>query len=550
LQELEDEFGPTVRELVSGLHLLFHLNLNDRRRSVDDLRIMMVSVSEDVRVILLKLCLRHYCLEHVDHVHAAHRARTCRESLQLFAPVAARLGIYALKHRMEDRAFPLVYPNDAERILEQLANLHKEHGEFLKDTIRSVQQFLRTHNIHADVRGREKHPYSIFQKMQQKSITNVRQIHDLFAMRVIVPTVADCYQALGLIHTMGTPVSHRFKDYISFPKPNGYQSLHTFMFKLPNVPPSLGIEVQIRTGDMDREAEYGVAAHWNYKESSGSVQRALKSAHLKEVLRRQQYLLKNEHDAASSDDEMETFADHIYVLTPRGDIIELPDEATPLDFAFAIHTDIGLAFKAARVNGIIVPIAHKLENGDVVEILTHKEPKPTFGWIEEVRTSSARAKLKSYFASADRDKWIAEGRITLNGELRKRRLPPLDTDMTILKTFDGIAQNRHEREDLLAKIGMGAVRTSSIFKHIAIGDEARLPPSAKAQRKSRREHIVRVAGGTPMPLRFAKCCSADKGDFPPIVGFATRTGNVSVHRATCRMVKGVNPDRKIEVLWS
>ncbi len=552
--DIEEEFGAHVRELVSSVHLLFHLNINDRRRSIDDLKLMMMSVSDDIRVVLMKLCLRCYVLEHLDLVKKEYRLRACREALQLFAPVAARLGIYTLKHRLEHAAFPIVYPTDAERIEEQLTRMHGEHPELLHAATDAISSTLKTEHVSARIEGREKHPYSVFLKMRTKGVTSVEDIHDLFAVRVVVKTEADCYQALGLLHKLATPLSHRFKDYISFPKPNGYQSLHTCLLRIPGVSPGIKVEVQIRTEAMHREAEYGIAAHWGYKEQGDTVRRALSGMQIKSILNKQQIVPLATGRTEDHEDPLDRigFVDHIYVLTPRGDIIELPEGATPLDFAFLIHTDVGLAFKAARVNGSIVPIAHKLENGDVVEIITHKQPRPTLSWVEEVRTSSAKSKLKNYFALQDRARLVILGRDTLNAELRSRHLPVLDNDLHLLKTFDGVPLSMHEREDLLVKIGLKSVRTSAIFKHLALPKEVvRKLPSKRPERTSRKQHIIEIVGGPTMPVRFAKCCNAQEHEKKiEIVGFITRTGDVSVHKKTCGMLKNANKERMVEVKWN
>ncbi len=545
--QLEEEFGPAVREIVSCIHLLAHVHFHNRRGSIDDLKKMFISVSNDVRVVVLKLCIRCYTLQNISDVKPAVRAQLCREALDLFAPVAARLGMYRLKHRLEDYAFVVAYPVDHERITEQLDALHKEHGLFMESIVDLLRATLARENIKATVDAREKHPYSIFQKMREKGLTSVRDVHDLYALRVIVPTEGDCYQSLGLIHQLATSVSHRFKDYISFPKPNGYQSLHTCLMRLPNVPHELMIEVQIRTEKMHREAAYGVAAHWSYKEK-GSTQKAAHDGKLKNILEQQQRLAdaKPTNDASPS-----KLADHIYVLTPHGDVVELPEGATPLDFAFNVHTDIGLAFRAAKVNGHIVSISHRLENGDVIEIVTGKQAQPSLGWLEELRTSSAKSKLKNYFASKQREDFIVLGRDRLNQELKERKLPVLDPDLTLLKTFDGQELNKHEREDILVKIGMGAVKTATTFRHLEIHTKSRRPSTAaRSVRQSRRQHIVEIEDGMKMPLRFAKCCSADLlANPPPIRGFVTRSGEVMVHRSNCRMIKNANPERTVKVKW-
>ncbi len=558
LDSVAKEFGRGVRDMVSRIHLLSHLSTSDWRKSVDDMKIMLVSVSDDVRILLIILTVMSHAASHITLVKLKYRARLCRQSLQLFAPVAARLGIYAIKYRLEKDAFCECYPTDAEHIALQLSSLHEENGSFLMKTVAGVKRFLVEEGIDADLMGREKQPYSIFRKMRTKSVTGLQKINDLFAIRVIVPTVHDCYQVLGLLHRIGTPISKRFKDYISFPKPNGYQSLHTSLIGLPNAPKNVIIEVQVRTLAMHREAEYGVAAHWLYKEGGKgtSVLRSMSQLHMSDVLLRQQSVGSVVHTGGRAESRL---VNDIYVLTPRGDIIELPESATPLDFAFMLHTDLGLKFKSARVNGSIVPLSHRLENGDVVEIQTHKYPRPSLQWAQELVTPSARSKLKAYFFSHNRPQFLQKGRENVNAELKTRGLPELDNDFTAISTFDGKALSVRQREDLLVKVGMGSVRTSSILRHLPM-----VVPKRKSQLPTKAKKSSMVSTSTPkdlvlfedkslkMPYRFAKCCSAQNVSPKPkeILGIVTRAGIVSVHRKDCGMTKAANSERKVRMRWA
>jgi len=553
LPQLKERFGRNVRDIVSRIHLLSHLHTSDWRKSADDMKIMLVSVSDDIRVLLIALAVQSYFMEHLRTVRPAYRSRLSRQSLQLFAPVAARLGIYALKYRLERHAFPECYPTDAEHIAGQLTLLHDEHGTFIDGTAGELKRFLKRKGVTADVVAREKQPYSIFQKLRIKSINDLQKISDLFAVRVVVPAVPDCYQALGLLHTLATPLLHRFKDYISFPKPNGYQSLHTCLIGLPGAPKNVMIEVQIRTQEMHREAEYGIAAHWFYKEpGKNHVLRSASRLHLSDVLFKQQAIGGNAKDGEQAADFK--LADHIYVLTPRGDIIELPEGGTPLDFAFVLHTDLGLRFKAARVNGGIVPLSHKLENGDVVEILTHKHPRPALQWLEKLVTPSARSKLKAFFFSHNRPQFLLRGRSSVNAELKSRGLPPLDDDLTILGTFDDHELSVKEREDLLVKVGMGSVRTSSVLRHAFELPRKVVVRQAKkkAVQQQKKDDIIIEGGPSGMPYRFAKCCNPATATPHPdrIVGIVTRAGKVNVHAEGCRMVRTASPDRKVFVKWA
>jgi GTP pyrophosphokinase len=556
LADIQRRFGRPVRDMVSRIHLLSHLYTADWRKSVEEMKTMLVSVSDDARVLLIALSVACTFMQHQDDILPNYRLRLSRQSLEIFAPVAARLGIYALKYRLERFAFPECYPTDAERIVERLKIFHEEHGAFLLRTAASIQEFLYKEGIETEVMAREKQPYSIFRKMHVKGVSAIEKISDLFAIRAIVPSLPDCYQALGLLHRLGTPLSHRFKDYISFPKPNGYQSLHTSLLSLPHAPKDVMIEVQLRTREMHNEAEYGIAAHWLYKEKRDGVPLVSPQRFRLPGSFRKEGGAGDRPVKGKRETEEISIADHIYVLTPRGDFIELPDGSTPLDFAFMIHTDVGLRFKSARVNGHIVSIGHPLENGDVVEVLTHKEPRPAFQWMEQLVTSSARSKLKAYFFAHNRTEFLQKGRDMINAELKARGLHGLDNDLMMLAKFDGEALGVREREDLLVKVGMGSVRTSSILRHTSSAaipakiQKKKAPTSSKTRKRP--EQLVAVVGQKlDLPYRFAKCCSPLSASPRPekIVGVVTRAGVLSVHRDGCGMARDVNPQRKVTMEW-
>ncbi len=537
LPELEAQFGLPVRQLVSGVHLLSHVTLENRRNSIEDLRLMLLSVSDDARVILIILCDRCAVLEHLSDMSQGERRRAAHDVLRLFAPVAARLGIHSLKQRLENKAFPMVYPSDAERICDQLKQAEEKYGAFLDNAAKELQAALSDAGITARVKGRSKHPYSISMKMKAKSLTHIDRLHDLFALRVIVPTVDECYQVLGILHRLGRPVANRFKDFIAFPKPNGYQSLHTTLVRLPGVPEALFTEVQIRTESMDREAELGIAAHWSYKEG-GSAVHVMHRVQLHNVLASQHSLATDETDSP--------LADHIFVLTPKGDIVELPEGATPLDFAFQIHTDLGLSFRAARVNGSIVPLDHELENGDVVEIMKHKTPRPSPEWMQLVKMASSRTRLKRYLYSLHRDAFVARGRDLLNAELQKHRLPPLDTDYSLLRIVDGKVLTFAEREDVLMKLGQESEKVSALLPRIRITKPVSAP---RVSRLKKSDVAVTMEGGVNMPMRFAGCCKPQESKRQPITGYITRSA-VTIHLKSCRFMKNVNTDRCVPVEWT
>ncbi len=554
LAELEEEFGQGVKMIVSAVHLLSHVTLRTRRNSIEDLRLMLLSVSDDVRVLLIILCDRCCVLERLQGTTGPETRRVCRDVLNLFAPVAARLGIHTLKQRLEALAFPLTYPQDCERITEQLEALRAKHGTFLPAAAKALATALRQQGIAALVQGREKLGFSIFSKMRSRSMTDIQSLPDLFALRVLVQTEEDCYRTLGFLHRMGRPVANRFKDYIAFPKPNGYRSLHTTIARLPGVPEGVTVEVQVRTHAMHREAEYGIAAHWSYKQG-GSAERMMQRVALQQMLTSQQPVAGVGGAAR--------LVDHIFVLTPKGDIVELPEGATTLDFAFQIHTQVGLSYRSARVNGSVVPLNYELENGDVVEIVSQGTARPSPEWLQMLKMASSRSRLRRYLHSIDRDKYVDRGKQMINEELKKRRLPGLDADLSLLRRYQGSYLTYSEREDMLMKIGQGSDRVSAHFRHF---DLLRELPDLAPSRKSRQVHMpgsavpVEVEGGVPMPVRFAKCClsgwvAAIQAGKPPegerekIIGTVSRIGEVVVHRSKCRLVKNVNPGRKVGVRW-
>ncbi len=426
-EDIERRYGARVRSMVGEMHVLQHLTTHNRRVSVERLRLNFFRVSNDVRVFLLIFCHQMLTMRGLRRLPAEESRRICGDALQLYAPAAARLGMYSLKHAFEDAAFPVLYPVDHERVTEQVQALRDQHGEFLERTGIAVRQALLEQGVNAVVEGREKHPYSIFVKMRRKTVNHIAEIPDLFALRVVVEDEAACYQVLGFLHRLAYPVQNRFKDYIAFPKPNGYQSLHTTLLGLPHMPQGIMAEVQIRTRAMHREAHIGVAAHWSYKEAGSHGERSC-------------LLVERAFG---------TMADHMFVLTPHGDVVELPEGATPLDFAFQVHTAVGLSFKAAKVNGAIVPLDHVLENGDIVEIVRYKDPKPSPRWINLLKTAAARNRLKRYLSMG------AE-----HAEAQREPVKP--------------------------------AKAPSAIVHVA--------PTA------------RVEGSIPMPTKLAKCCKPEPGD--------------------------------------
>ncbi|MFH0770942.1 MAG: HD domain-containing protein [Candidatus Peregrinibacteria bacterium] len=543
LVDIAEQFGPKVRSIVGEVHLLSNVTLKSRRNSIEDLRLMLLSVSDDLHVILITLCDRCRLLDQFSEKTGEEARRVASDVLNLFAPVAARLGIYALKHCLERKAFPICYPSDAERIQEQLAQVREKKGGFLERTARELVRTIGEQGMQASMEYREKETYSIFRKMCAKSITHVEDVRDLFAIRLIVPTAEECYRVLGVLHQVGRPVANRFKDYIAFPKPNGYQSLHTTLAQLPAAPQDTFIEVQIRSETMHREAKYGIAAHWSYKEH-GATRAAMEHAQLHAMLSSQ------EEVAAGSGQPV--FADHIFVLTPKGEIIELPEGATPLDFAFQVHTDLGLAFKSAKVNGSIVPLDHTLENGDVVEVQKFSSPRPSPQWMQLLHMASSRSKLKRHLYAERRDEFIVRGKEITNAELAKHHLPPLDTDLSVFRFFDQTVLPLVKREDLLMKIGQEAEKVTVVLSHLRAlkkVDFSDAASSSPLHRRQRKDALVEIESGLPMPIRYAKCCKPSEGKREKIIGVVSRSGEVILHREKCKLLSLANPERRVKARW-
>ncbi len=545
LPRLEKEYGKTVRSIVGGVHLLSHVTLRGRRTSIEELKMLLLSASDDLCVILISLCDCIVLLKRAKDMPVEEARSIAQDVLHLFAPVAARLGIYHLKQLLEELAFPIVYPSDAESLGEQLDRLHGEYPQVLEKMRSDVAAFLQRENLPAAVEAREKQGFSIFRKLREKGASSIHGIYDLFAVRVLVETPEDCYQVLGHLHRFARPVVNRFKDYIAFPKPNGYRSLHTTLTDLPGLPPTVFLEVQIRTHAMHQEAQYGVASHWLYKEGGAATARALQAAKILGSLALQETL----EDQSSG---LAQLADHIFVLTPHGDVIELPEGAVPLDFAFTVHSTLGLHFQAARVNGSIVPLDYELQNGDVVEIQKRSTPQPSPHWLQLLKMSSSRAKLKKYLLLRDRPDHVTEGRALLNEELKRHGLPQLDSDLSVLRFVEGAALNAQEREDLVAKVGLGAEKASSALNRCDV-----LHGKLRHTEPQRRRMVTSPLGGRtlsiegdiPLPLQFAKCCKPEDGYTGELMGIVTRKAVVMIHRKNCRMTRQSTPSRHITVHW-
>jgi GTP diphosphokinase / guanosine-3',5'-bis(diphosphate) 3'-diphosphatase len=492
LEKIKQRFGRGVIDIIASLSILEGAGTLSVRTPSQLRRIALV-LSKDIRVLLIFLHNRWHILDHANALPDEERKSIARDTLTVLAPICARLGIYSLKYALETLAFTTLFPNEAGETWQSLSTVRREHGSFLTEGQRKLERLFRKEGIRAHITTREKHPYSVFRKMRHKGLGSATDLYDLYGMRILVECVEDCYRALGVIHRTYRPIAHRIKDYIATPKPNGYRSLHTTVRGLSVHDSKFPVEIQIRTFTMDEEAEYGVAAHWDYKEritEEPTVRRAWQERmmalkHLSEI---------PEGTGEHSEEYGEEFLDRIYVLTPRGDPIELPKGATPLDFAFRIHTEIGLCFRSAKVNGAIATIDHNLENGDSVEIQTWSEPKPSPEWVKIVHTKEARSKIRGYFHQKEE---VAKPAVEKTDQHFQRQLSKMEKGIQV--------------------------------------------PSCDVQ----------LASGAKLPYRFASCCSPQKHRHqrPPIIGCVTRAGMVNVHWSGCRMLKDANQERFVRAEW-
>lgn len=557
LENIKELFGVEVALLVDGVTKLSRISFKSKEeQQAENLRKMFLAMAKDIRVILIKLADRLHNLRTLKYHPITKQVEIANETLEIFAPLAHRLGIYRIKWELEDLAFRFKDPDNYFELVEKVAQTRGKREEFIRSVVSILNSKLAAMGIEADIKGRPKHLHSIFAKMveQQKDLN---EIYDVMAVRCLVDTVRDCYATLGIVHTMWTPIPGRFKDYIAMPKSNMYQSLHTTVIGPQGEP----LEIQIRTWEMHRTAEYGIAAHWRYKEGGrGDREFDKKLAWLRQ-------LLEWQHDLRDAREFMESlkidlFADAVFVFSPKGDVVELPAGSIPLDFAYRIHTDIGHRCVGAKVNGRIVPLEYKLKNGDIVEIMTSKASGPKRDWLNLVKTSHAKTKIRHWFKKEQRDENIIKGKEYLEREAKKQGI-----DIDLLKN-DRILEigkkfNILNIDDLYAAIGDGALTAGNILSKIKL-EEAR---TEKKGLLAQEVHIlktegrpsaawgkptqgIRVKGIDNLLIRLAHCCNPVPGD--PITGYITRGRGVSIHRNDCRNIVSIRRNEKerlVEVAW-
>jgi len=544
ISSIEEELGADVAQLVE--HLLRVTAIHwDRleEEAAESLRKMFLALASDIRVVIISVARHVHAMRLLDEMTPGERERTARETMEVFAPLANRLGLWHLKSELEDRAFAELEPEAYEEIRELLAETEGSRDKLLRRVTDVLIERLENAGIRAELSRRSKHIYSIHRKMQRKGVEFSR-VYDLSAVRVIVPEVSDCYAALGLIHGLWPPIDGEFDDHIARPKDNFYRSLHTAVFGPDGHP----VEIQLRTREMHEFAEYGIAAHWRYKEGgrkSAGFDR--KIAWLRQLIQWQKEL----PDPGEFVDSLKTdiFQDRVHVFTPGGDVIELPAGATPIDFAYRIHTEVGHSCRGARVNGQIVPLDHPLETGDRVEILKGKPRGPSRDWLNPqlgyARTATARQKIRQFFRLQSRDTSIAQGRESLDKELRRLGL----ADKPVGEIADSLGYDNVG--DFLAKLGYGDISLHKVASRLLEAERHAEPvelPIATEAEPAARETSVSIGGVDDVMSHPARCCNPVPGD--PAIGFVTRGRGITIHRRDCPNVRNhPEPERLVPLEW-
>ena len=557
-EDLEKMFGSEVAFLVDGVTKLNQFQYETKEdRQMENYRKMILAMAKDVRVVVIKLGDRLHNMRTLKHMRSDKQKRIAKETLEIFAPLAHRLGIFNVKWELEDLSFRYLEPEKYYDLVDQMKQKRQVREDIVNDTMSQLTKALGEAHIKADIKGRPKHFYSIYKKMK-KDNRDLSQIYDLLAVRVIVDSIPDCYAVLGIAHSLWKPLPYRFKDYISMPKSNMYQSLHTTVIGTMGQP----VEIQIRTWEMHRVSEYGVAAHWRYKEGNknGDKEFDQKVAWLRQVLEWQDTSNPTELVNAL---KLDVFSGEVFVFTPKGDVVKLPIGSVPLDFAYRVHTDVGHRCVGAKVNGKIVPLDYTLQNGDIVDIITSKTSKPSLDWLNIVGSSESKSKIRNWFKRENKAENIEKGLEALEKEAKR-----LNYNWKELITDNRLQQVTKQlkactEEEMFAACGYGGIPVSTVllrlielYKKSKEAEESKRSTEqileklkSQGQKKTKNGTGVLVKGEAGVMVRMAKCCNPVPGD--DIIGYITRGRGVSVHRSDCCSLGHTPEDleRMIEVAW-
>ena len=563
LNDISSEFSPEIAEMVNGVTKLAKIKyVSAEEQQVENYRKMFLAMGKDIRVILIKLADRLHNIRTLKFLKRDRQIAIAQETIDLYAPLANRLGVFSMKWELEDQAFKYLYPEEYREIVEGIAKKREERLKFIDQIVDQIKINLKKERIVCEITGRAKHLYSIYRKMKRDNKT-LDQIYDLFALRILVNSVKDCYAALGVVHELYTPMPGRFKDYIAVPKPNMYQSLHTTLLG-PNGTP---FEVQIRTYNMHRIAEFGIAAHWAYKEQSflhGKKENVTvkedKLAWLRESLEWQKDM--QNPDEFMSTLKTELVEDSVYVFTPKGQIKTLPKGSTPIDFAYSIHADIGNKMVGAKINSKMMPIITPLHNGDIVDIMTNDNSKgPSRDWLKFVKSSSAKTKIQQWFKKNERDLNIERGKEIIARELKRIRLN--SDELLTNKNIESTLQKYSFKtiDDMYAAVGFGSITATKVLSKI-LEEYRKTKPNTEIEEKIEELHTrhninenvsktgIIVKGIDNCLVKLSKCCNPVPGD--EIIGYITRGRGVTVHTKDCVNVKDLfkEEERIIDVYWA
>ncbi|HKL13741.1 MAG TPA: bifunctional (p)ppGpp synthetase/guanosine-3',5'-bis(diphosphate) 3'-pyrophosphohydrolase [Halanaerobiales bacterium] len=547
-EDIEKMFGNEVALLVDGVTKLTKLDFKSKEEhQAESLRKMFLAMAKDIRVVLIKLADRLHNMRTLEHLNREKQIFKSEETIEIYAPLAHRLGMSRMKSELEDLSFYFLQPDVYDELEKKIEENRSSRNRNIQNAISTLREKIKEQDLNAEIYGRSKHLYSIYQKMQRKEV-DFSEIYDLTAVRVLVDSVRECYQVLGVVHEIWKPMPGRFKDYIAMPKSNMYQSLHTTVIGPSGDP----LEVQIRTHEMHKTAEYGIAAHWRYKEGkTDKDDYEEKLSWLRQLLEWQKDLQEPQEFMKAL--KIDLFQDEVFVFTPKGDVMSLPRGGTPIDFAYHIHTEVGHNCVGAKVNGKIVPLEYELNNGDIVNIITSKKSTgPSRDWLKYVKTSTARSKIKRWFKKQQRDEIIRRGRELLNREFNRHHvdLSGKEKEEELERVAKELGENN--KENLLESIGYNNISVKQVINKLDIEDEEEVTleelkttPSTKSSDKG-----VKVKGVDNLKVRTAKCCNPVPGD--KIVGYITRGRGISIHRKGCPNLKSLienEEERIIDVKW-
>jgi GTP pyrophosphokinase len=543
---IEREFGTSIMQIVLGLTKISKIEFKSKEESqAENFRKMLVAMAKDLRVIIVKLADRMHNIRTLQYVSIVKQQRIAQETLDIYVPLASRLGIHSVKSELEDLCLRYLHSEIYYKLAEKISKKRSERDLYISETINTIKEKLEEYNIKSDVTGRSKNFYSIYKKMQGRGV-DFEQVQDLLAFRIIVSNITECYKVLGVVHSSFTPIPGRFKDYVAIPKTNNYQSLHTSVIG----PKAERIEIQIRTQEMHEVAERGIAAHWKYKERGSQMASVGELAWVKELLEFNQSMKNNSEfmDAVKGDLD----AGGVFIFTPKGDVVELRFAATPLDFAYAVHTEVGNRCVGAKVNGKIVQLKYRLKSGDTIEILTSKTQTPTKDWLKIAKTTRARTKIRQYLVKVEREKNKEFGE-----NLLEKALSAYETSIKTLEKRSEFKKaleqyNAKHLEELYVHLATEVCTTDDILKlipSIDFQESTELAPvKIKNPTLSTSDHQVIVDGIDDIQVRMGKCCNPIPGD--SVMGFITKGRGISVHLLTCGKLKEFEENRHIEVQWN